>query len=129
MGKVELDVFEKISKESYKRWIIPLVDDILEKSKLKNGRILDVGCGPGLLVKELASRSNNLKVFGIDISSYATKQAKRNCKDIRNVLLKVASAYKLPFPNNYFDLNVPNFSINNRFQFRNTFSWHFGTIS
>src|SRR3989338_2741695 len=106
MGKVELDVFEKISKESYKRWIIPLVDDILEKSKLKNGRILDVGCGPGLLVKELASRSNNLKVFGIDISSHAIRQAKTNCKDIKNVFIKVSNAYKLPFPNNYFDLVV-----------------------
>src|SRR3989338_70705 len=102
MEKIELDVFEKISKDSYKRWIIPLVDDALTRSLLKKGRILDVGCGPAFLVKEFAKRSNHFVVFGIDISSYAMKQAKNNCKGFRNTVLRKGDAYKLPFPENFF---------------------------
>lgn len=61
-----------------------------EKNKLKEGRIkyllkkikdgdsfLDVGCGPGLLVSEVA-KNKSVKVFGVDISPHAISFAKKN---------------------------------------------------
>ena len=87
MERMEHDVFEKASQENYKRWMVPLVDDVLDKlkgdNKNNNLKILDVACGSGLLTKELTERSNNFYVFGLDNSSYALKLAKKNCRDLQ----------------------------------------------
>lgn len=106
MEKLELDVFEKISKDSYARWIVPLVDDLIRKTMISHGAILDVGCGPGFLVKELSQRSRRFSVTGLDVSAYAISQAKRNCKGLKNAKFKVGSIYRLPFPTGSFDLVV-----------------------
>lgn len=106
MEKIELDAFEQLSKENYARWLIPLVDDILQQSKLKSGVILDVACGPGLLARELAMRSKNFRVVGIDISQYGIKLAKENCRGITNAIFKIADINKLPFEDHSFDLVV-----------------------
>ncbi len=106
MGKEEMKVFEKMSADSYRRWMIPFVDDALSNLKIKDGRILDVGCGPGLLVKELISRSKDFDVYGIDLSSHAIKMAENNCKDFHNAHFKKANIYNLPFPDSTFDLVV-----------------------
>jgi len=73
MEITELETFEDVSIRSYHQWMIPLVDDALEKACLTEGKILDIGCGPGLLLKEFASRSRNLMAYGIDISPSAIK--------------------------------------------------------
>ena len=111
MERVEHDVFEKASQENYKRWMVPLVDDALERfeknNKKDNLKILDIACGPGLLTKELGERSAKFSVFGLDNSKYALKLAKKNCRDLlrrKRVFLKLASAYNIPFSNDYFDL-------------------------
>jgi len=106
MEKIELEVFEDFSRNNYRRWIIPLVDDALKEANLKAGLILDVGCGPGLLAKELASRSNKLQIVGIDVSPYAIKLAKKNCSNLRNTIFKVGNVDKLPFADASFDLVI-----------------------
>lgn len=37
MGEEEMRAFEKMSADSYQRWMIPLVDDALSKIQVKNG--------------------------------------------------------------------------------------------
>jgi len=106
MGREEMKVFEKMSSENYQRWMIPFVDDALSKLKADASKILDVGCGPGFLVKEIASRGKCFDVYGADLSSHAIRMAKNNCKDFNNTHFKKASAYKLSFPDNSFDMVV-----------------------
>ena len=106
MGKLEMKVFEQESKKNYQRWMVPLADDVIEVTGLKEGVILDVGCGPGLLTRELARRSKKLQVIGIDVSYYAIKQAKRNCHELNNVTFKIADVSRLPFKDNFFDLVI-----------------------
>lgn len=106
MDKIEMEIFEKVTKENYKRWILPLIEDLLMATKVKEGSILDVGCGPGLLVKELAERSKKFLVTGVDISSDALQLARQNCKGLANAEVKKGSAYKLPFPDESFDVVV-----------------------
>jgi len=106
MESSELKVFEEMSKKNYKRWLVPFVDDLLERTNFKKGKILDVACGPGFLVKELANRSKLFELVGIDYSKYAVRQAKKNCKQFRNTSFKVASVYQIPFSDNYFDALV-----------------------
>ncbi len=106
MDKIEMKSFEKATKENYQRWIIPLVDDVLQKANLKKGVLLDVACGPGLLVKEFAKRSKSFAVFGVDASSDAMRIARENCKGMKNTSFIKANAYHLPFKDSIFDLVV-----------------------
>lgn len=63
---------------------------------VKSPKILDAGCGTGLLAKKLGRLGN---VWGIDISPEAVKFAKK-----RGVKVKRASVLKIPFQANTFDL-------------------------
>ena len=105
MDKIEMDVFESASKQSYKRWIIPLVDDALNHaSPPKEAKILDIAGGPGFLAREFAKRSKKSHVFLVDISSYVLELAKKNCRGLKNITIRKASVYKLPFKDNFFDI-------------------------
>ena len=106
MEKIELDTFEKLSLQNYKRWFIPLADNALAEADLTKGQILDVGCGPGLLTKELAQRSKKFQVVGIDIAPYAIRLARKNCKGLTNVTFRLGNVYNLPFLDHSFDLVV-----------------------
>jgi len=69
--------------------------------------ILDVGCGGGRTVENLAALATLGMVYGIDYSagSVAASRA-RNEQQIKagRVVIETASVSKLPFPDNKFDL-------------------------
>lgn len=106
MEAEEMKVFENLSNQNYKRWIIPFVDEALQALNSSSGKILDVGCGPGLLVKELSGRSKDFQVIGIDTSQEAIKLAQKNCRSLKNSRFLIANASKLPFLDSSFDLVV-----------------------
>lgn len=62
-------------------------------------RILDVACGPGMLL-EAASRYST-RLHGIDVSTVAVEQAKRR---VACASLAIANAERLPFRDESFDL-------------------------
>jgi arsenite methyltransferase len=81
-----------------------------------NMRVLDVGCGSGFPLLELAQRlGTTCTVYGIDLSEkgVARAQAKLDVYGLKNVEIKIAEASSLPFPNEQFDLIVSNIGINN----------------
>jgi len=63
-------------------------------------RVLDIGCGKGFLLYDLAQTVPGLEVVGIDISRYALEHAK---PEIRHCLVE-GTAADLPFPDGSFDL-------------------------
>lgn len=69
----------------------------------KRASILDVGCGWGILLKELFLLDRNLKLFGIDISPKMVKVAKLKFNNENKVEIQVGSADKLSYKNNSFD--------------------------
>jgi len=74
-----------------------------EKSK-----VLEIGSNNGFSSLEVAHISR-AKLFGIDISRSCVKESNRRLseetKDVRSrVQFQIGSAYKIPFPDNYFDL-------------------------
>jgi ubiquinone/menaquinone biosynthesis C-methylase UbiE len=69
--------------------------------------ILDVGCGGGSAIQNLAASASNGKVYGIDYAdgSLAVSRA-HNAHLIKaaRVVIEKASVSHLPFPDNTFDL-------------------------
>lgn len=69
-------------------------------------RVLEIGFGPGKLIKEIANITTNVMVEGIDYSKTMLKQAaKENSLHISSgrVLLHEGDCASLPFENNSFD--------------------------
>lgn len=83
----------RASNRQRNRWVVSLLD------VRPSDRVLEVGFGPGLAIAELARRTPQGRVFGIDHSAVMVRQAsKRNRGAIRaqRVQLLLASADRLP---------------------------------
>jgi SAM-dependent methyltransferase len=81
------------------RWK-PVAEAMAAHYGLKSGdRVLDVGCGKGFLLHELAQAVPGLEVAGIDISEYGIAHAK---DDVRP-FLKTGPCTTLPWPDSHFD--------------------------
>lgn len=78
---------------------INLAKKIIGGLKFKN--CLDVGCASGFMISEIAQSYPKTRYFGIDIYDKAITFARKNYPDIK---FQVASAQKLPFKRNSFDL-------------------------
>lgn len=65
------------------------------------GKLLDVGCATGDFPEAIEHYRPDLKIYGIDISKKAVNIARKRMKKGE---FRVASAEKLPYPDNYFDV-------------------------
>ena len=68
-------------------------------------KILDLGCGSGIVSSELAKITHPGEVIGIDFSESMLKQAcwLKDSQSITNLNFQLGNAYQLNFPDNYFD--------------------------
>ncbi len=67
------------------------------------GKILDIGTGPGRLLKDLHLLNSELKLYGLDISISMISQAKSNLKDI-GANLQQGNIRTTPYSSNFFDV-------------------------
>ena len=76
------------------------VSELLED--LKNGKILDVGCGPAKIRN--AFRGKPIEYYGIDLSKEMIKEGIQNsCQDAQSNF-SLGRIEELPYPNSYFDV-------------------------
>lgn len=98
-------------------WSAPFGLKLLEIVKYRpNINILDVGCGTGFLLIELAQRFGaSCNVFGIDPWEKAIERAnfKINVLNLKNIKIVKEYAEEMQFDDNFFDLIVSNNGINN----------------
>ena len=84
------------------RWT-EVAKNIINTYNLKdNPKILDIGCGKGYLLYEIASLLPKADIYGIDISEYALENSK---EEVSNKLIK-CNAVSLPWEDNFFDLVI-----------------------
>jgi ubiquinone/menaquinone biosynthesis C-methylase UbiE len=67
----------------------------------KRSKLLDIGCGGGIITESLQSYFPEVKVYGCDISKKALDYAKKFGKG--DIKYKKIINNKLPFENNFFD--------------------------
>jgi ubiquinone/menaquinone biosynthesis C-methylase UbiE len=73
---------------------------------LKQGRLLDVGTGPGRLLYEINKRNPQIDLFGLDISASMLEVAKKNLINIKNVDLRTGNIFHTDYQDDFFDCIV-----------------------
>lgn len=85
------------------RWSVRLAPLYTDFAKLKDsGRILDVGCGTGALVKIIAGMTRESEIVGVDPARSFVDYARTQVEDSR-VKFEVGDAMQLPFSTASFD--------------------------
>ncbi len=67
-------------------------------------RVLDVGCGTGVLTRQLAGRPGVAAVVGVDAASSLLERARELARDLETVEFEQADARELPFDDATFDV-------------------------
>ena len=81
--------------------IPPLVESLRGRSR---PRILDVGCGTGRFLKQLATAVPDARLYGVDLSPYYLRRAHAVAgEDAAELSLVAENAEAMPFPDSYFD--------------------------
>jgi ubiquinone/menaquinone biosynthesis C-methylase UbiE len=118
MKRIKPTKFNKITNDDFSEFLKKLEFQAIETAEeriplylrigIKDaGIILDVGCGSGIVTRDLAHLTNGF-VIGIDESADMIHEAKRITEPYTNIILMVGSAEHLPFPDNTFDITTCN---------------------
>jgi ubiquinone/menaquinone biosynthesis C-methylase UbiE len=84
-----------------RRQVIPPVARLLGPAT--TGRVLDVACGTGRTLLQMATTLPNAKLYGLDLSPYYLQVARKLLRDIADASLVAENAEAMPFCDDYFD--------------------------
>ena len=87
-----------------RRQVIPPISRFLAESKPLKGRLLDVGCGTGRVLRQIATTHPSLRLFGLDMSPYYLQAALKILAGFPDVALIAENGETLPFFDGYFDV-------------------------
>lgn len=82
-------------------------------SFINQGRLLDIGTGPGRLLNAINKKNPQIDLFGLDISESMLKVARQNLHNIENVDLRVGNIVKTEYEDNFFNCIVSSGSFYN----------------
>jgi ubiquinone/menaquinone biosynthesis C-methylase UbiE len=75
-------------------------------NSLEQGKLLDIGTGPGRLLLEINKRIPQINLYGIDISASMLDVAKHSLKDLKNIDLRVGNITQTDYKDGFFDCIV-----------------------
>jgi ubiquinone/menaquinone biosynthesis C-methylase UbiE len=100
-------LYEKASRMVRETYYVKLAEEIV--GQLQEGRILDLGTGPGYLPIEVVKKAPGLEAVGIDLSSKLIRMAQENAQRAgvgNRVRFRTGQASDAPFPDNSFDMVI-----------------------
>lgn len=80
---------------------------------VKQGRLLNIGTGPGRLLCKIHKNTPGLDLFGLDISASMLRIAKENLKNLENLDLRLGNISQTDYPDDYFDVIISSGSFYN----------------
>jgi SAM-dependent methyltransferase len=80
-------------------WISKYLEQHLQGAK----RVLSVGCGPGVFLRELATIHLDAEFVGVDLSAERILQAEERLRGVPNARVLIGEAQALPFESDSFD--------------------------
>ena len=97
------DFFHQVAARKRKEVVLDFVD---RYARGRSMRILDSGCGAGVIMEELLRRGH--RVYGIDISPDMLRETAETLKEFQldDTALRVGSVEGLDFPDRSFDLSL-----------------------
>jgi ubiquinone/menaquinone biosynthesis C-methylase UbiE len=69
-------------------------------------RVIDIGCGTGVLTRRLAREAQVTSVVGVDLAESLLVHARELCADVPELTFEQADASDLPFDDGSFDVAV-----------------------
>ncbi len=79
---------------------------VLQKIHGQDLHILDVACGPGELIKQIATQQECCRVVGQDIDPSMVKQAKKKTKELANISVLQGDCTEMSHPDGQFDIVI-----------------------
>jgi ubiquinone/menaquinone biosynthesis C-methylase UbiE len=87
-----------------RRQTIPPITRRLHQTVRPDARLLDVGCGTGRLLRQIATAHPRLRLFGVDMSPPYVRAARELLADVPEASLAAENAEALPYRDGYFDI-------------------------
>jgi ubiquinone/menaquinone biosynthesis C-methylase UbiE len=89
-----------------RRQVIPPVTRYLRESgrEPQHVRLLDIACGTGRTLRQLATAHPDLRFHGVDLSPSYVQLARRRLADVREMSLSVENGEALPYADGAFDV-------------------------
>lgn len=102
------DSYDELAADYDRRWstyVQRSVDQTLARTDVESGdRVVDVGCGTGVLLGRLLDRRSDIEATGLDLSARMLEVARRRLPG--DVELVQGEATSLPFAEKSFDVAV-----------------------
>jgi len=107
----DIEIVKKYDKENKQRTqrLSKSFISVVKKWKITSGKILDIGCGTGLLAIEFAKNLPGVEIIGLDLSDVALDVGRDNVqksKVIERISFKKGDAEDIPFEDNAFILVI-----------------------
>jgi len=107
----DIETVKKYDKENKQRTqrLSKSFISVVKKWEIKSGKILDVGCGTGLLAIEFAKNLSGVEIIGLDLSDVALEVGRENIRKsevIERISFKKGDAEDIPFEDNTFNLVI-----------------------
>jgi ubiquinone/menaquinone biosynthesis C-methylase UbiE len=101
------DSYEEGRLDEWHLLVAQRVADVALAAVSEPGRVLDVGCGTGALLRQLAARlTGDAELCGVDPAPRMLVEARKRLGDDPRVRLEHGAAERLPFEDASFDLVV-----------------------